>query len=516
MSAEDAEVVRKEEAWDTHLSSTLVQLSVLYEQRIAPIEERYEYNVYRPSWFAESIKQRKPFVTFLGPFSAGKSSFINYLLQDDYLLTGPQPVTDKFTVIFYGEKVQHIPGQVLVADSRLPFRGLTEFGSAFTECFTGITAPHPILRSISLIDTPGILEAAGEVHSRRYNYAKVCRWFVEKSDMVFFLFDPTKLDAGRELRQVFSESLRGHESKIRIVLNKADTVRPQELMRVYGALFWNLSNLVRTTEPPRLYVSSFWDRPYRNDTDHALFAKEKEDLLYELIATIPTQSLDRRVTAMLQRTQDVLLFVLVCATYRTRLPAVFGKGKAKDKFYEEYDDVIKELATRYHFSEDSFPTVESIREFLSKIDSSDFPDMEKVQKKGWIDLLKSTIDRDLPQLLEPIKEHAIVDPRDRKKAIMMQRQYIKQSAPANSNAAGTTASAGNASPSTSNDGIAAQLQAMQQMLKQMNPLQGTAAQPSGYTGLPSQQPAASTNDQQMQMMKQMMDSMLAQMQQNQQ
>ncbi len=34
------------------------------------------------------------------------------------------------------------------------------------------------------------------------------------------------------------------------VLNKADMCEPQELMRVYGSLFWSLSNLIHTTEPP--------------------------------------------------------------------------------------------------------------------------------------------------------------------------------------------------------------------------------------------------------------------------
>ncbi|KAL7696340.1 N-terminal EH-domain containing protein/Dynamin family/50S ribosome-binding GTPase/Domain of unknown function (DUF5600) [Lotmaria passim] len=422
--------VQKEDAWDRHIEGVLDELSQMYVNRVEPVETRYLYNVFRPTWFSESIKQKKPFVTFLGPFSAGKSSFINYLLQGDYLLTGPQPVTDKFTVVMYGEKTQQIPGRVLMADARQPFRGLSQFGDAFAECFAGVVAPHPILRSVSFVDTPGILEAAGDAHSRRYNYADVCRWFVEKSDLVFFLFDPTKLDAGPELRQVFSQSLKNHESKIRIVMNKADTVRPQELMRVYGSLYWNLSNLVRSTEPPRLYVSSFWDKPYRDGTDHALFEKEKEDLFYELIVTIPLQSLDQRVTSMMRRTSDVLLFALVCATYRTRLPSVFGKSKAKERFYAEYAEICKELASRYHVSENNFPSCAEIRTFLTKVDSKGFPDMEKLEKRGWIRMLKCTIDNDLPRLLQPIKDHTVGNPKERRSAIMLQRQYIKRQASA--------------------------------------------------------------------------------------
>lgn len=524
-SAVTQAALQKEDAWDRHIENTLLQLSQMYTNRIEPVEARYDYNVFQPTWFAESIKQKKPFVTFLGPFSSGKSSFINYLLQGNHLLTGPQPVTDKFTVVMYGERSQQIPGRVLMADSRLPFRGLSQFGDSFSENFAGVLAQHPILRSVSFVDTPGILEAVGETHSRRYDYVEVCRWFVEKSDLVFFLFDPTKLDAGPELRQVFSRALRNQESKIRIVMNKADSVRPQELMRVYGSLYWNLSNLVRSTEPPRLYVSSFWDKPYREGTDHALFVKEKEDLLYELIVTIPLQSLDRRVTSMMRRASDVLLFALICATYRTRLPAVFGKSKAKDRFFDEYSTIVKDLSARYHVSENNFPLCEDVRTFLNKVDSKDFPDIEKLEKKGWISLLKSSIETDLPRLLQPIKEHTMGDPRERRSAIMLQRKYIERQAATAPAAASTptlpgphqggasgaargtdsmTQPAPAAPPASAADTQAQMMRMMQQMMAMQQQQQQQGSTP----------PAAQPANNQMQLM--MMQNMMTMMQQQQQ
>ncbi|RNF11198.1 putative sarcoplasmic reticulum glycoprotein [Trypanosoma rangeli] len=415
-----------EESWDEHIDAVLFELQRLYFERVRPVEEKFQYDIFRPSWFSEAIVQKKPFVTFLGPFSAGKSTFINYLLQSNHLLTGPQPLTDKFTVIMHGEEVQQISGRVLMADSSQPFRGLSQFGDMFAEVFQGLLVPHPLLQSVSLIDTPGVLEAAGDIHRRRYDFIKVCRWFVEKSDLVFVLFDPTKLDAGTELRMLFKHALRGNESKIRIVLNKADTVGPQELMRVYGALFWNLSGLICSTEPPRVYVSSFWDQPYKKGTDHNLFTDEKSDLLYDLTEVVPLQSLDQRVTSVMQRTKLALVFALVCAAYKSRMPWLIGKDKARAGFLAQLPQIVEDLSNTYRLGVTDFPTREEMTAFLSKVRTDEFYDMNRLRKKGWPTLLKQTIEEDLPALLKPIKQSAVVDPRDRKHAIMMQRNYTKQ------------------------------------------------------------------------------------------
>lgn len=48
----------------------------------------------------------------------------------------------------------------------------------------------------------------------------------------------------------------------RIVLNKADQVKPEELMRVQGALIWNISPLMASAQPPLMYTTSLWSKPY--------------------------------------------------------------------------------------------------------------------------------------------------------------------------------------------------------------------------------------------------------------
>jgi hypothetical protein len=79
---------------------------------------------------------------------------------------------------------------------------------------------------------------------------QVCQWFASRSDVILMLFDPHKLDISDEFKEVIT-AMKGNEEKIRVCLNKADSVDQQQLLRVHGALMWSLGKVIRNPEVVR-------------------------------------------------------------------------------------------------------------------------------------------------------------------------------------------------------------------------------------------------------------------------
>ena len=47
-----------------------------------------------------------------------------------------------------------IPGNALAVSNDMPYKGLEKFGVSFLNRFEGAQVPSPVLRNITLIDTP--------------------------------------------------------------------------------------------------------------------------------------------------------------------------------------------------------------------------------------------------------------------------------------------------------------------------------------------------------------------------
>ncbi|XP_062957260.1 sarcalumenin isoform X2 [Cynocephalus volans] len=352
-------------------SVVLQRLRKIYHSSIKPLEQSYKYNELRQHEITDGEITSKPMVLFLGPWSVGKSTMINYLLGLEntryQLYTGAEPTTSEFTVLMHGPKLKTIEGIVMAADSARSFSPLEKFGQNFLEKLIGIEVPHKLLERVTFVDTPGIIENRKQ-QERGYPFNDVCQWFIDRADLIFVVFDPTKLDVGLELEMLFRQ-LKGRESQIRIILNKADNLATQMLMRVYGALFWSLAPLINVTEPPRVYVSSFWPYDYRPDTHRDLFLKEEISLLEDLNQVIENR-LENKIAFIRQHAIRVRIHALLVdrylQTYKDKM-TFFSDGELvfkdivedPDKFY-----IFKTILAKTNVSKFDLPNREAYKDFF--------------------------------------------------------------------------------------------------------------------------------------------------------
>uniref|UniRef100_A0A671QQS6 Sarcalumenin n=1 Tax=Sinocyclocheilus anshuiensis TaxID=1608454 RepID=A0A671QQS6_9TELE len=349
----------------------LKKLQHVYNTAIKPMDKAYKYNDLRQHEVSDAEITSKPMVLFLGPWSVGKSSMINYLLGLDdtsqQLYTGAEPTTSEYTVLMHGEKFRTIEGIVMAADSSRSFSPLEKFGQGFLEKLVGIEMPHKLLERVNFVDTPGIIENRKQ-QERGYPYSEVCQWFIDRADLIFLVFDPTKLDVGLELEMLFRQ-MKGRESQIRIILNKADSLTTQDLMRVYGALFWSMAPLINVTEPPRVYVSSFWPQDYAPDTNRDLFKREEISLLEDLNQVIENR-LENKIAFIRQHGIRVRIHALLVDRY---LQTYYEKLGWFSDPHEVFDDIVsdpdkfyifKSILAKTNVSKFDLPEPEAYRDFF--------------------------------------------------------------------------------------------------------------------------------------------------------
>ncbi len=139
------------------------------------------------------------FVT-IGEIKAGKSSFVNALLQADVCAVDPAPCTDVIQQITYGpaEKSEEISAHI-----------------------RRIELPAEILKQIAIVDTPG-------TNTVVEHHQEITEGFIPSSDLVFFMF-PAKNPHTRSAWEFLDFVHRQWHKRVVFILQQADLADETEL-----------------------------------------------------------------------------------------------------------------------------------------------------------------------------------------------------------------------------------------------------------------------------------------------
>ena len=400
---------KREEGVKTY-ASVIDGIKQTYKNKLLPLEREFKYGEFHSPYLNSGDFDAKPMVLLIGQYSTGKTTFIRYLLETDFpgIRIGPEPTTDKFTAIMHGPHEQVTPGNALAVDPAKQFRALQQYGNAFLSRFEGSFLPSPVLESITLVDTPGILSGEKQRVHRGYDFESVIDWFAGRADMIILLFDAHKLDISDEFQRVL-QVVKKNQEKIRIVLNKSDMITTQQLMRVYGALMWSLGKVMNTPEVVRVYIGSFWDKQLHCDENRRLFEVEQEDLFAD-IQSLPRTAAVRKLNEMIKRARLAKVHAFILNHLRNEMPSLFGKQSKKEELIASLPNVFHAIQKKYQLPVGDFPGVKQMQEQLQEYDFTKFPKLNYQMIEVVDEMLAKDLTRImslLPREEEILKDHRI-------------------------------------------------------------------------------------------------------------
>ncbi|KAG0054504.1 hypothetical protein BGZ83_011098 [Gryganskiella cystojenkinii] len=373
------------------------ELKETYKRKIRPLETTYNFEGFHSAPLSDSDIEAKPICLLLGQYSTGKTTFIRHLTECDYPGShiGVEPTTDRFVAVMNGVESRVIPGNAAAVTADMPFRGLNKFGQAFLTRFQVSQCPSPLLENMTLIDTPGILSGSERRIERGYDFTKTIEWFAERADLILLFFDSHKLDISDEFKSSIY-ALKGQEEKVRVILNKSDMVNQQQLMRVYGALMWNLGKVIQTPEVMRVYLGSFWlNRPPNAFEDcRALLDAEQADLIKDL-RDLPRNAAIRKVNEIVKRARLAKVHAYLIGHLKKEMPAVFGKTSRQQELIRDLDKEFVKVQQIYSIPEGDFPNLEKFRQSLRVYK---FESFSKI-KEPILAVAEEALSVDLPKLM---------------------------------------------------------------------------------------------------------------------
>eukprot|EP01129_Flabellula_baltica_P011370 TRINITY_DN4961_c0_g1_i1.p1 TRINITY_DN4961_c0_g1~~TRINITY_DN4961_c0_g1_i1.p1 ORF type:complete len:542 (+),score=112.55 TRINITY_DN4961_c0_g1_i1:59-1627(+) len=378
-------------------------IKMVYNDHLSHLEEEFLFHDFHSLPLKGVDFHAKPMVLLIGQYSVGKTSFIEYMIQQNFpgMRIGPEPTTDRFVAVMHDENERIIPGSALSVDPDRPFSTLNSFGEGFLSRFEGALCNSELLKHVTFIDTPGILSGSKQRQNRSYDFTEIISWFAERADMILLLFDAYKLDISDEFKDAIDVVSEYHD-KIRVVLNKANQISPSKLMKVYGALMWSLGKVITTPEVLRVYIGSFCrgeenEGAYAEELKEWLFDSEREELLRDIFG-LKRNATVMKVNALIKRIKLLKTHVCILDYLRDKMPNMFGQKKAAKGLIRDIEDHYPEIAKIHNLPLGDFPDSSIYQEMLPNFDMSKLPKI----RKNTLTIIDEILSKDLPKFINMV------------------------------------------------------------------------------------------------------------------
>ncbi|XP_049907756.1 uncharacterized protein si:dkey-98f17.5 [Epinephelus moara] len=250
--------------------------------------------------------RKKIIVMIMGNHSAGKSSFINWYVEEHIQKTGVAIETQGFTFITSGRKRESLTGNAtlhLYPHFRplLEFKGVTDY-----LCAEISTSKQKKFSLVTFVDTPGLVDG-DMVYPFDVNSA--ITWMGEQADLIFVFFDPMGQALCKRTLNIVEKLNEKCRDKLFFYLSKADeagreTDRQRVMMQIVQELCRRPGLNKCGFEMPTIYIPNP-QRPSRceNQIDGVC------------------QTIEKTINQAVQKTLDQLEkdCDLICSTISSRL-----------------------------------------------------------------------------------------------------------------------------------------------------------------------------------------------------
>jgi len=163
--------------------------------------------------------RKKIVIMLIGNHSAGKSSFINWYIEEHVQRTGVAIETQGFTIVTSGRKRESLTGNATL--HLFPyFKPMLEIDGVVGYLATEIsTSKQKKFSLVTFVDTPGLVD--GDM-KYPFDVNEAILWLGDLADLIFVFFDPIGQALCKRTLNLVEKLNEKHSDHMRFYLSKAD------------------------------------------------------------------------------------------------------------------------------------------------------------------------------------------------------------------------------------------------------------------------------------------------------